>query len=369
MLVKRLLILSMLLAVSCRQGAPLRVVEGLFDPAGIGEVPGAETFEVFRAEEMGPHYANGAVLTVFRGRFYCMWQASERDEDSPDTRLVYAVSADGKQWLPPRELAGPGTTSGGWWHAGDSLVAYVNVWPESTDPRGGEAWYRISGDGEQWTPMKPVRMADGSPMRGILEQDPHRYDGRIIGAAHFQPGLQVCPVYTDNPDGVTGWHKADFKATPYKMQTRELEPSVFARKGELVMVFRDQAGTFHKLASVSCDHGETWTEAEETDFPDSRSKQCAGNLPDGSAFLIGNPAGTKDRSVLAIALAKDGYTFDRAFLIGSNPSPGRYEGKAKTPGFSYPKAIVHNQYLYVAYSINKEDIAVTRLPLQGLMGK
>ena len=370
MLVKRLLILSMLLAVSCRQGALLRVEEGLFDPERLVEVPGAETVVVFRAEEGGPLYANGAVLTAFKGRFYCMWQASERDEDSPDTHLVYAVSADGRQWSGPQVLAGHGATSGGWWNAGDSLVAYVNVWPDDADPRGGEAWYRTSGDGEEWMPMRPVRMADGSPMQGILEQDPHRYGSRIVGAAHFQPGLQVCPIYTDDPDGVTGWHKADFPATPYKTQTRELEPSAFQRKGgELVMVFRDQAGSFHKLASVSRDNGETWTKAVETDFPDSRSKQCAGNLPDGSAFLIGNPATGKDRSVLAIALSKDGHTFDRAWLIGHHPAPGRYEGKAKTPGFSYPKAFVHGEYLYVAYSINKEDIAVTRLPLASVKWK
>ena len=363
MRIRVLFILTLLLAVSCRQGPPLQVVPGLFEPENLVEVPRAETFVVFRAEEEGPHYANGAVLTVFKNRYYCMWQASERDEDSPDTRLVYAVSADGERWSRPMELAGPGTTSGGWWNAGDSLVAYVNVWPENIDPRGGEAWYRTSGDGEEWTPMRPIRMADGRPMTGILEQDPHRFGNRIVGAAHFQPGLQVCPIYTDSPDGATGWHKADFPATPYKTQTRELEPSLFRRKGELVMVFRDQTGSFRKLASVSRDNGETWTKAVETDFPDSRSKQCAGNLPDGTAFLIGNPTNSKDRSVLAVAISKDGTTFDQAWLIGRNPAPGRYEGKAKTPGFSYPKAIVYGEYLYVAYSINKEDIAVTRLPL------
>ena len=363
MQIKRLLILTLLLAVSCRHKPPLQIAPGLFDPENLVEVPGAETVIVFRAEDEGPHYANGAVLTVFKGRFYCMWQASERDEDSADTKLVYAVSEDGEQWPDPRELAGAGTTSGGWWNAGDSLVAYVNVWPEEIDPRGGETWYRASGDGEGWTQMRPVRMADSSPMRGILEQDPRSSKNRIIGAAHFQPGLQVCPIYTDSPDGVTGWHKADFPATPYKTQTRELEPSLFQRKGEQVMVFRDQTGSFRKLASVSRDNGETWTKAVETDFPDSRSKQCAGNLPDGTAFLIGNPTGSKDRSILAIATAKDGKTVDRAWLIGCNPAPGRYEGKAKTPGYSYPKAIVHGDYLYVAYSINKEDIALTRLPV------
>ena len=354
-------ILAFLLLVSCRQQEPFGVMEGLFDHE-LEDYPGAETFTVFRAEEGTDLYANGAVLTAFQGRFYCMWQASERDEDTPDTHLVYAVSDDAEHWSAPMDLAGRGCTSGGWWNAGDSLIAYVNVWPEGLEPRGGEAWYRASADGVEWSPMRPVRMEDGSPMAGVLEQDPHRIGNRIVGAAHFQPGLQVNPVLTESPDGVTGWRKAAFEATPFKAQTRELEPSLFQRKdGALVMVFRDQESSFRKLASISRDKGETWTPAVETDFPDSRSKQCAGNLPDGTPFLIGNPGPGKDRSLLMIATASDGKTFDRAWLLRKEPPERRFEGKAKTLGYNYPKAFVDKDFLYVAYSVNKEEIAVTRI--------
>ena len=357
-------LLVLLLLASCRQQVPFELAEGLFD-RNLPEYPGAETFTVFRAEEGTDLYANGAVLTAFQGRFYCMWQASARDEDTPDTHLVYAVSDDAEHWSAPLDLAGPGCTSGGWWNAGDSLVAYVNVWPEGLEPRGGEAWYRASADGSEWSPLRPVRMADGSPLPGVLEQDPHRFGTRIVGAAHFQPGLQVCPIFTDSPDGVTGWRKAAFEATPFKTQTRELEPSLFERKdGALVMVFRDQESSYKKLASVSIDRGETWTPAVETVFPDSRSKQCAGNLPDRTPFLIGNPGPEKDRSLLIIATASDGTTFDQAWTLRNNPPERRYDGKAKTPGYSYPKAFVAKDFLYVAYSVNKEEIAVTRLPLK-----
>jgi len=133
--------IALLLAVACGQRqAPYGVGEGLFgrdslSTAGFEVYPGAETFTVFRAEEEMDLYANGAVLAKFQGRFYCMWQASERDEDSPDTHLVYAVSDDAEHWSAPMDLSGQGCTSGGWWNAGDSLVAYVNVWPEGLVPR------------------------------------------------------------------------------------------------------------------------------------------------------------------------------------------------------------------------------------------
>ena len=360
-------LLALLLLASCRQQVPFEVADGLFDHE-LQEYPGAETFTVFRAEEGTDLYANGAVLTAFQGRFYCMWQASARDEDSPDTHLVYAVSNDAEHWSSPIDLASASTshyyTSGGWWNAGDSLIAYVNVWPEGLEPRGGEAWYRASFDGMEWSPLQPVRMADGTPMAGILEQDPHRIGNRIVGAAHFQPGLQANPVFTDSPGGVTGWRKAAFEATPFKTQTRELEPSLFQRKdGALVMVFRDQESSYKKLAAVSRNRGQHWSKAVETDFPDSRSKQCAGNLPDGTPFLIGNPGPGKDRLQLIIAIASNGKTFDKAWTLRNNPPELRFEGKAKTLGYNYPKAFVSKDFLYVAYSVNKEEIAVTRLPL------
>ena len=360
-------LLLLLLLASCRQQEPFGIADGLFDHEH-QPYPGAESFTVFRAEEGTDLYANGAVLTAFQDRFYCMWQASAHDEDSPDTHLVYAVSDDAEHWSPPIDLASARTglsfTSGGWWNAGDSLIAYVNVWPEGLEPRGGEAWYRASSDGVEWSPLRPVRMADGTPMAGILEQDPHLFGSRIVGAAHFQPGLQANPVFSDSPDGVTGWRKADFEATPFKTQTRELEPSVFQREDEaLVMVFRDQESSYKKLAAVSHDRGETWSKAVETDFPDSRSKQCAGNLPEGTPFLIGNPGPGKDRAQLIVAMASDGKTFDAAWTLRNTPPERRFDGKAKTLGYSYPKALVDRDFLYVAYSVNKEEIAVTRLPL------
>ena len=44
----------------------------------------------------------------------------------------------------------------------------------------------------------------------------------------------------------------------------------------------------------------------------------------------------------------------------------RYEGKAKTLGYSYPKALVYGGYLYVSYATNKDDAQLTRVPLSNI---
>jgi hypothetical protein len=132
------------------------------------------------------------------------------------------------------------------------------------------------------------------------------------------------------------------------------------------MLFRDQKSTFRKLASVSHDRGESWSKPQITNIPDARTKQCAGNLPDGTSYMACCPANGKWRWPLVLLLSQDGVRFDKAILLRSGESNDlplrRYEGRYKTLGFSYPKAFVHNNSLYVSYSVNKEDVECTIIP-------
>ena len=383
-----LCLLALLPCSAQADDAPFSVVAGLFDASlketmGLSRIPGAETVTVFAAAEGTDHYANGVVMAAYQGALYCMWQSSKKDEDADDTWVAYARSEDGGQtWSAPMVLcptiSNGYCASGGWLSTSDRLVGYINVRPKSIANSGGYTQYVESTDGLTWTEPKDVTMADGTQLNGIFEQDPHVLaDGRIVGAAHFQPGLKLSPVYTDDPTGRTGWRKGAFQYTDNGAQSAELEPSFFQQQdGTLVMVMRDQKGSYFTLASVSHDRGETWTKAVKTNMPDSRAKQCAGNLPDGTAFLVNNPgrvtnsSNTTWRVPLALTLSEDGRTFNRSYLLRSGETGDyparRYEGKSKTLGYSYPKAMVHDGYLYVSYSTNKDDAQYTRVPLSAI---
>ena len=368
--------------------APFSVVDGLYNATdketmGLDYASGAETFTVWAAKDDGPHYANGVVMTAFKGKLYCMWQTSAKDEDAEDTYVAYAVSTDGGMtWSEPMVLCptvdNGYCTSGGWLATDNLLIGYINVRTKDIANSGGFTQYVQSEDGLSWTQPHDVTMADGSQLNGIFEQDPHVLsDGRIIGAAHFQPGLKLCPIYTDDSTGRTGWTKGEFAYTDNGTQSAELEPSFFQQQnGQLVMVMRDQKGSYQTLAATSNDRGETWTKAIKTNMPDSRAKQCAGNLPDGTVFYVNNPgrvtnsSNTTWRVPLALTLSADGKTFDRSYLLRSGKSGDyparRYEGKAKTLGYSYPKALVHGGYLYVSYATNKDDAQLTRVPINNI---
>jgi len=204
-------------------------------------------------------------------------------------------------------------------------------------------------------------------MDGIIEQDPHTLDsGRIIGAAHFQPGLLANPIYTDDQSGTKGWVRAKYTNMEHDGDTsREMEPSLFVNSdGSIVMTYRDQNSTYYRLASVSTDQGETWSETVLTNMPDSRAKQSAGNLPDNTAYLVGNSVTNKLRIPLTITLSADGKTFDHAYVLRTSDIPAlKYEGIAKRLGYHYPKSVVIGNYLYVSYATNKEHVDYTRIPL------
>ena len=363
------------------QEAPFTVNTNMFnqnntETLDLQTAPGTETITVYEAAPGNDHYTNGVVMTAFKGKLYCQWQSSAVDEDAPDTWVAYSVSENGTTWSSPKVLqetvAEGHCTSGGWWVNGDTLVAYINVWYDATSPRGGWTYFKTSTDGENWTSMQRVRMTDGDYLNGIFEQDPHALPGgRIINATHLQPGIKAHPIYTDDPSGVRGWKLGAYSNLEHSGDvSREIEPSWFYQKdGDAVMVFRDQSSSYVRWASVSSDKGETWSTAVATNMPDSRSKQSAGNLPDGTAYLVGCPKSDKYRWPLAVTTSADGEYFDKAFLLraGGNDLPDqKYTGLYKTLGYSYPKSMVYDGYLYVAYTTNKEDVQFTRVPLTEL---
>ena len=86
-------------------------------------------------------------------------------------------------------------------------------------------------------------------------------------------------------------------------------------------------------------------------------------------YLIGNQLPKLfDRDPLTIALSVDGVSFDRVFAVRAGAPPRRYPGTGKGPGYQYPHATLDpaTGHLVVAYSINKENIGITRVPLREL---
>ena len=67
-------------------------------------------------------------------------------------------------------------TNGGWWRYGDTLVAFINVWPQGLQPKAGYVEYITSRDGSRWSKPKPLLDYAGKPVAGVIEQDLKQFD-------------------------------------------------------------------------------------------------------------------------------------------------------------------------------------------------
>lgn len=400
-------------AVSSGNADIAGVKPGIYSYSGLSYPEGIKTQTIYTGAT-GAMCNNGVVMAAYKGTLYCMWQTSATKEDTPDTHIHYSTLTDGGEtWSAPQDLTAPNassegyTSSGGWLVADDRLIAYVNTWlggtkksdtEWTTKPAYGKTRYI---DMSKPSVISEVTMEGGGQLTAIFEQDPHvitlpNGTKRIINAGHFQTatiqgteynnGLYVNPIYTDySTDGVSGWKKATFSASAENTsatvnQSREMEPSIFQKaNGDLVMIFRDNesatqtAAERRVRASVSHDYGLTWSDPVATNLYDSKSKQCAGNLPDGTAFIVNNPVQSETRSPLVIHLSKDGETFSQSYLLRTGytktvDTTGGIQDRRGSAGsgYCYPKAMVHGDYLYVSYSTNKEDVEYTRIPLSSI---
>jgi hypothetical protein len=384
---KHIVLSISLLLASCalqspveKHRTPLYADEALFDKTqpttlGLQKPPSINHYLVFKAQAGSAQYNHGAVLFAFNNELFIQWQSSQQDEDAPETKILYSRSKNGRDWSAPQTLVSARSnalvTNGGWWSYGDTLIAFINVWPNGLQPKAGYVEYIASKDAIHWSAPQRLLNDENKPVNGIIEQDLKQLpNGRILTAIHHQPGLIAKPFYTDDKKGISGWTQGTMENLPHQPGiSRELEPSWFLNKNaNPVMVFRDQASSFTILASTSEDNGKIWSTPTTTNMPDSRAKQSAGNLPDGRAFLINNPSGNKNRTPLTITLSNNGQKFDCAYLLRGEAElpPMLFAGKYKRIGYSYPKSIVWNNHVWISYAVNKEDIEVTSVPVEDL---
>lgn len=95
---------------------------------------------------------------------------------------------------------------------------------------------------------------------------------------------------------------------------------------------------------------------------------AAGELPDGSAFIVGN---SPNRRTMYIAVARDGKLFDRTWFLlhrqlkSFTPGAMKNEGGPGS-GPQYFEPAVVGQSLWLVYSISKEHIGATRVPVASL---
>jgi hypothetical protein len=166
------------------------------------------------------------------------------------------------------------------------------------------------------------------------------------------------------------WH--DLTAWPADEPSRADFPNRF---GKAMCFFHRKDGVLVDVmkwgwVTLSRDEGETWTQpTRPPTLITGMAKVWAQKTPSGKYILIYNPDPEK-RYPLVMVQGDDGITFHDMRIINDAHAPMRFPGLYKVEGAQYPRGISawstdnsrHDDAVYVAYSVGKEDIYVSRLP-------
>ncbi len=343
---------------------------------GLPPVPGVQNVQIFRASRDKPDLTDGKGWTynhhvdmaAWKGRLYVAWSSGEKDEDIWPWREVYSTSTNGSTWSSPAELFPQGVSNPLRMHfflapngrmlaiAGlrrdetkltdkdrDTLVVREILADHNLSP-----YYMLLAP----TPVASPEFYTNSTDRGFvdacnallanrpfLEQQDY---GALLGTRRMK------------------WHDTDNPEMKLKAM------SLFHRKdGALVGICKNG------WVTVSADNGDTWSQPViPPSLVTGTGKVWGQRTSDGRYALVYNPD-KKNRFPLVMVTSDDGVTFDGMRVVHGELPPQRYVGEHKNVGPQYVRGVSEwandgtwkDDAMWVAYSVNKEDIWVSRIPL------
>ena len=341
--------------------------------------------EYFLVAEFNPEYsfAHQPGLMWFKDKLYATWASGYTHEDAPGQRIVVASSADnGETWTQPMVVGdttwgelGLGETCmmGGYlWTDGDVLYNYFTEYEynaASYDSAGKfilgnyklhrwQVYVSHTTDGVRWSEPEAVNGAcrfNESPRLSLT--------GKWFAGAGNRLG------YADNPDGynwkqigLTNAQVANAQQRGAKMLT---ECSWYQTDDYVLhMMMRSNAG--YIWMSESYDNGKTWTEAYCTNISSDNTMMNFGRLPDGRYYFVGSVVPNETRYPLDLYLSEDGVNFNKGYTLRDEKYVMKKAGWAKGGYFAYPEVLIHDEYMYIFYSKQKEVVELTRIKLSDI---
>lgn len=227
---------------------------------------------------------------------------------------------------------------------------------------------------ENWEPF----LVENLPGKGAL---PIYMQGAGASVTASPIGVRLYNWYREN-DHISWWAGTAWGVERKSVEGQSLIESFIyrAKDGGLVLMLRDWGHTNNPVHNnrlyVSFNDGTGgWATPHPTDIPDSPSRAQAITLDDGTVLLIGNQNVNRfdqalylDRDPMTISVSKDGYTFDRVYALRTNaPKSYRFPGiGGRNFGYAYSSSIVLDGWLYTLYSVGKEHMSITRVPLSAM---
>ena len=349
----------------------LSLPDGALPPA-----VGVRNIQIFRASRDKPELTDGKGWTYnhhidmacWKGRLYVAWSSGEKDEDTWPWREVYSTSTNGFTWSAPAELFPQGVSNPlrmHFFHASNGrMLAIAGL-------RRGEV--KLTDKNRDTLVVREI-LADHTlgPCFTLLTPTPavgtefftNSADKGFVEAYNQllanRPFLEQQDYGALLGDRRMKWHESDDKNMTLKAF------SFFHRKdGALVGICKKG------WVTVSTNDGDAWSKPV---IPQSlvtgTGKVWDQRTGDGRYALVYNPD-HKNRFPLVMVTSDDGVTFHDMRVVHGELPLQRYVGLNKNVGPQYVRGISEwssdgswkDDAVWVAYSVNKEDIWLSRIPL------
>lgn len=360
----------------------------------LAPVVGVHNIQVMRSNRELPSVSNcngwtyhhQPMLAYWKGRFYLQYLSGEHGEHIPPSQTFLQTSKDGYSWTNPQVLfpiykVPDGFTKEGNPNVANNLTAImhqrVGFYVSTSGKLLTMANYGIAldmkddpNDGNGIGRVVREIKEDGSfgPIHFIYYN--HDFNEQNTDYPHFSSSKDkafviACQEVLDNPLYWMQWVEEADRNDPrlplnkaYKAFNAYTLPD-----GSMAALWK------HALTSVSKDGGKTWSEPVERakGFVNSNAKIWGQRLSDGSYATVYNPS--EFRWPLAISTSSDGLNYSTLNLVHGEITRMRYGGNYKSNGPQYVRGIQEgngtppDNDLWVSYSVNKEDMWVSRVPV------
>lgn len=300
-------------------------------------------------------------LVYHAGHYWCMWSQGPPVEDEPSQAVRYATSEDGLKWSEARALTGPpqegyGYIARGFWVRDGELLALAAHFK-------GKGAFGVNKELQLRALAWDAKASAWKP-RGLVYADAiNNFPPQPLTTGEWMMTRRDSrfnvSVLVGGRKGLDDWQSFSVVGRQQVKGFSPDEPIWWSQPDRsLVALFRDNGGSGRLFRSVSTDSGRTWTTPERTNFPNASSKVFALPTSAGYRVLLANANPGIGRRQLHLALSEDGRVFTGLAQLAI-PS-------ARPATLQYPHALEHEGHLLVAFSRNKAQIEVLKVPLRDL---
>ena len=357
-------------------------------------VMGVHSIQTFRAnrehpelaENFGWTYNHAPMLAYWNNKFYVEYLSDKVGESIPPGQTFLQSSADGYTWTKPDVIfpiyrIKDGTTKEGRTDVAKDLDAVMHqrmgFYVSTKNVFLVLGFYAISFDAKD-------DPNDGNGIgRAVREIQPDGKYGPIY-FIHYNPGYSekntLYPLYTKSKN--KAFVEACNELLANKLMTQQWNEE--ANRKDPLITLQKQYKAFsyyhlndgrvvglwkNALTAISKDNGKSWPESAQRapGFVNSNAKIWGQKTADGNFATVYNPS--EYRWPLAISTSKNGLDYTNLLLVNGEVAPMRYGGNYKSYGPQYVRGIIEGNgkpadgKMWVTYSMNKEDIWVSSIPL------